>query len=335
MNGFTRLIVSFAFLLILPAYSFADPAEGSWEEDASVRYFGVCDGSAAIRIDDTTLLVANDETNVFHSFDIWGGSAVASFEIGNLLKIDPRKPEIDFEAVARDGDRLWWIGSHGRSKKGKKRPNRRMLFATNVPRRDLSDIRLVSIQYDLVPVLQAHSELSEILTEQVIKTAPKKGGLNIEGLAIAPDGTLMLGLRAPLIGAQGMRGDALIVSLSYEDESWSVSSFQRLSLADRGVRDMVWSDDRLTIIAGQVASGGTPVLFAWGGTGDVQPVETPSFDGFNAEALVRIDSKWLVMSDDGSEKRSAVNGQMEECKALASNGDTMGMYFRARVLSQR
>lgn len=335
MNDVTRLIVSFSFLLISSAWSFADPTEEYWQEDASIKYLGVCDGSAAVRINDTTLLVANDETNVLHSFDIWGGPPVASLDIGNLLEIDPRKPEIDFEAVASDGDRLWWIGSHGRNKNGKSRPNRRMLFATSVPRRDLSDIRLMSVQYDLVPVLQSHSELSEILTEEVIKTAPKEGGLNIEGLAFAPDGTLMLGLRAPLTGTQGMLGDALIVRLSYEDESWSVSSFQQLPLANMGVRDMVWTDDTLTIIAGPVASGGTSVLYTWSGTDVVQPVEAPSFKGFNAEALVRIDSKWLVMSDDGSEMRSAANGKIEECKELADSGGIIGVYSRARILSQR
>lgn len=98
---------------------------------------------------------------------------------------------------------------------------------------------------------------------------------------------------------------------------------------------MVWSDDGLTMIAGPVASGGVSVLFAADGTGMVEPIEAPSFYGFNAEALVRIGSKWLVMSDDGSEERLALSGKMEECKNLAKDGEITRVYFRARVLSKR
>lgn len=326
MNAVTGLLTGLSFALINPTFLTANPVEEYWEEDAEIAYFGVCDGSAAVRINDTTLLVANDETNVLYSFDIWGGMPIASFDLENILEIEERKPEIDIEAVASDGERLWWIGSHGNSGKGKDRPNRRMLFATSLPDRNLPDMKLMSAQYDLVPVLRAHSGLSAILTDKVMKTAPKEGGLNIEGLAFSPDGSLLLGLRAPLTGERGTLGDALIVSLSYRDEAWSVSSFERLPLGNRGIRDMVWSDDGLTMIAGPVASGGVSVLFAADGTGMVEPIEAPSFYGFNAEALVRIGSKWLVMSDDGSEERLALSGKMEECKNCKGRGNHAGVF---------
>ncbi|MEM8797931.1 MAG: DUF3616 domain-containing protein [Pseudomonadota bacterium] len=335
MDGLTRLILLFSFLLISVAASLAGPADKPWEKDKTVRYFGICDGSAAILIDDTTLLVANDETNVFHSFDVLGGPPLASFDIGKLLMLDPDNPEVDFEAVARDGDRLWWIGSHGLNGKAEKQPNRRILVATNVPRRDLSDLALQSAQYDLVPALKAHSGLSEILTRKVLKTAPKKGGLNIEGLAIAPDGSLVLGLRAPLTEKDGTKGDALIVSLSLENNAWSVSSFERLPLKDRGIRDMVWTGDGLVLIAGEVDDGRPSVLRIWSKTEKVEPIEAPSFKGFNAEALVKIGLKWLVMSDDGSKQRSAANGKKQDCKDLQEDGGTKGVFFRGRILSQR
>ena len=330
-----KIITSLLLLLTFPAHSLAESVGNSWHRVASITYFGVCDGSAAVRLDDTTLLVANDETNVLHSFDIWGGPPVASVDLNNLLVLDPKKPEIDFEAVARNGDLIWWIGSHGRNKKGKKRPNRRMFFATNVPARDLSDLRVVSPQYNLVPILQAHSTLADILTDEVVKTAPKKGGLNIEGLAIAPDGRVSLGLRAPLTEAGGMTGDALIVTISAADEVWSVTSIARLPLKNTGIRDMVWDNDKMMIISGPVDSGGPFSLFTWDGISKLELVEAPAIDDLNPEALVAIGSKWLVLSDDGSKMRTAVNGGAEECKDLADVGDTANVYFRASVLSQR
>ncbi|MEM8836533.1 MAG: DUF3616 domain-containing protein [Pseudomonadota bacterium] len=335
MYGLTRLIVGVSVLLFPVAVSLAGPADKPWEKEESIKYIGVCDGSAAVLIDDKTLLVANDETTVFHSFDVLGGPPVASFDISQFLELDPDNPEVDFEAVARDGDRLWWIGSHGLNGKAEKQPSRRILVATNVPRRDLSDLALQSAQYDLLPTLKTHSGLSEILTKKVLKTAPKKGGLNIEGLAIAPDGSLVLGLRAPLASAKGREGDALIVSLSFKNNAWSVSSFERLPLKDRGIRDMVWTGDGLMMIAGEVDDGRPSVLRIWNKAEKVEPIDAPSFKGFNAEALVKIGVKWLVMSDDGSKKRSAANGKKEDCKDIQEDGGTKGVFFRGRLLSQR
>ena len=331
-----KLLAPLSFLLLWPITTSADPVVNRWEEVGSITYFGVCDGSAAVRIDETTLLIANDETNVLYSFDIWGGAPIASFDLSSLVDLDPRKPEIDFEAVAREGDRLWWIGSHGRSKKGKRRPNRRILFATNVPARDLSDIQILSPQYDLVPILSVYSGLATILTEMVIKTAPKTGGLNIEGMAFTPDGRLMLGLRAPLDGKVGLLGDALIIYLTLEDDVWSILSVVPIELKNRGIRDMVWADERLTIISGLVTSGSDFSLRTWSGSGsETNRLDVPEFDGLNPEALVQIGSKWLLLSDDGAKRRTAANGVREKCKDLAENKDMKNVFFRGRILSQR
>ena len=40
--------------------------------------------------------------------------------------------ESDIEGAARLGGRIYWITSHGRSKKGKRRSNRYRLFATDI-----------------------------------------------------------------------------------------------------------------------------------------------------------------------------------------------------------
>ncbi len=120
---------------------------------AKTRYYGACDGSAAIRIDDNTQLVANDETNLLNSYAIWGGHPVSIVDLNNMLVF--KKPrEIDIEAVAISGNRLWWAGSHGRNNNSKKRSNRRKLFATNIPNRNLDDLVITDGPYDLMDALQ-------------------------------------------------------------------------------------------------------------------------------------------------------------------------------------
>ncbi|MFW8594706.1 DUF3616 domain-containing protein [Cribrihabitans neustonicus] len=331
-----RAIIASCILFLFPAVrAMAENSESSWTETASIKYFGICDGSAAIRIDGTTLLVANDETNIVHSFDIWGGAPIASFDLGNLLSLDLEEPEIDFEAIAKHGNRLWWIGSHSRSKKGKKRVSRRVFFATNVPSRDLSDMRIVSRQYDMLPVLLAHPDLSEILTNEILKTAPKEGGLNIEGMSVRPNGSIMLGFRAPLSQPGGTTGHALIAEIFPEDESWSVSSVSQLQLNDRGIRDMVWSNDGLIISSGPVSSNGSFSFFSWDGQGSPEPFGIPTNHDLHPEALVQVGSNWLVMSDDGSQARQSENGDVKDCKDIFEEGEVDNVFFRARMLSRR
>ena len=52
---------------------------------ANIKYYGVCDGSAALTIDPQTLLVGNDENNILLSYDIWGGNPVCSADLFELL----------------------------------------------------------------------------------------------------------------------------------------------------------------------------------------------------------------------------------------------------------
>ena len=185
-------------------------------------------------------------------------------------------------------------------------------------------------------MLQVHPDLAKILTEKVVKTPPKQGGLNIEGMAFAPDGSLMLGLRSPLTESGGKKGDALIVYFSKDEDDWSVSSFVQLDLQNRGIRDMVWADGQLALIAGLVSSGGAFDIYTWSGD-ESEPLhlETPGFEGLNPEALVQIDFKWLVLSDDGQQGRVFANGTQKECKDLAEAQDMTNVYFRARLFSYR
>ena len=90
-------------MLFAIAYNSIALANQNVEPAAEIKYFGVCDGSAALRLDDQTVLMANDENNILLSYDIWGGHPVASFDLADILdglnEKDGRDRELDIEAV--------------------------------------------------------------------------------------------------------------------------------------------------------------------------------------------------------------------------------------------
>ena len=188
-------------------------------------YRHICDGSAGLSVDATRFLVANDETEIIHLYlnNNQTAEPIASYDFTDLLRDDPDN-ECDLEGSAEIGETIYWIGSHGRNRKGKLRPNRHRLFATRFAAKK-SRVKLTwSGRYDrlaedlcdlnnwegageprtesVVEALIAATQLSE---KRVKKLAPKKSGLNIEGLAARPDGSaLLIGLRNPIPDAKAL-----------------------------------------------------------------------------------------------------------------------------------
>jgi len=105
--------------------------------DAVLVYQGICDGSAAVRIGNSKLLVAYDEMNSLFIFDTAGGSVQQKIELGGILPL-PDNSEMDLEAAVVHDNGVWWIGSHGLDSKAVAVPNRRVLFKTSLPG-DLDD----------------------------------------------------------------------------------------------------------------------------------------------------------------------------------------------------
>ncbi len=106
-----------------------------------VTFTGAADVSAVAAIDANLIAVADDEDDTLRVYAVTGGGARATLDLTAFLQVDPRHPEADIEAAARLGDRIYWIGSHGRNKDGKPRPGRGSLFATDV-RADANGVSL-------------------------------------------------------------------------------------------------------------------------------------------------------------------------------------------------
>lgn len=311
-------------------------ASGQQGDEDTIFFRGICDGSAAVNFGSDTILVANDELNTLFTFAKSGGMPFARADLATLLHLET-SDEIDIEAATVSGERIWWLGSHGLDSRGNDAPNRRMLFATNVPSQDLGDLQLVAGPVDLTDILLSSAEVAQALTATARKRPPKEGGISIEGLTASTHGGLLLGFRSPLSDADGMSGKALLVNISPKGDTFEVERVRLLDLGDRGVRAIVNDGSGYLIIAGRVASGGKFALYAWRG-GAPPSQQTMSLKGLNAEGLVDLDSHWLVLSDDGKVKREddeADDGK-QRCDRIRKK-NRLGeahpsVFFRARMI---
>jgi len=285
-----------------------------------------CDGSAAVTLTPNGMVVAYDETNTLFVFDPAGGAPTAERDLTPLLSPSP-KGEIDLEGAARAGDRIWWIGSHSRSKDGDDAPSRRMLFATTVPSPTLDDLEVDEGPIDLLDVLLTSDEVAAVLTPDARARPPKEGGISIEGLATTPQNELLVGFRSPLSSKDGMTGTALVVRLTEVRGRLTVAGVHALDLDDRGVRDIVRDDDSYLIVAGAPDAGGESALYRW--DGEHAAIETASLGDFNAEAIVATEDGWLLLSDDGKTKREGDTCDKRRKKKPAHPS----VFFRGRRLS--
>lgn len=298
-------------------------------------YRGICDGSAAVALDGEFILVAYDEENVLYAFAAAGGGFTAARALSGLLKL-PGRGEIDIEAATRVGPRIWWIGSHGLDRDGDDAPNRRVLFATNHPARDLNDLETLVPARDLTNVLLSAPEVAKILTPAARKRPPKKGGVNIEGLAAGPDGGLMVGFRSPLSGVDGQSGQALVVHLTPRGETFEVQKSALLDLDERGIRAIANDGAGYLIAAGSGGGKQRPALYRWNGRDAPRLLaETPDL---NIEAIVDMGDGWLVLSDDGKTRRpddGAHDGDRKCDKIRKKNsrhGHHPSVYFRGAIV---
>lgn len=357
--------ISISFLSSLFSYTFAQQV-----------FLGICDASAAISIDVDYFLVAHDEafsedggdTLYLYKNDISAEEGVQPVKKINIRSdLELPNPELDeesdIEGAARFGNRIFWITSHGRNSKGKIKPNRYRLFATDLtgslPEMDLSFVGFYpSLIQDIQKranwknpkdtlgavarsALAASLQLGDDLTDEASsmteeeltkkqrkairrKLAPKRDGINIEGLAVGSDGTtLLIGFRNPKI-----HEDALVIPLlnanaliEGQAEAALFGDPITLFLKGRGIRSMDYVPEleAFLIVAGSRDDNKYPMqslLFKWSGGVDDDPVEIRRLyqsKGVNPEALVfREDPPRVqVLHDEGSRQ---VNGV--ECKKV-------------------
>ena len=282
------------------------------------------ESSAAVAMDANYMFVADNEHETLRLFERYPVSScvdpVYSTNMRPWLNLTSTNPEDDLEAavkVSSSGtNRIYWLGSHSNSKSGNLRPNRDRLFATTVngngsgsPPYSLAfvgrydHLRTDLANWDRNNLHGLGSNYFGLVASTNSGVASEAtNGFNLEGLAIAPDGTnAWLCFRTPLVNGFGpttniaARTHALIVTLKNisalvtgtPTAGPGAAQFGapiRLNLGRRGIRSMdATGDGQYLITAGPPADVSAPPaaplnfrLFTWTGSTNDSPLERPT-----------------------------------------------------------
>ncbi len=330
-------------LLLLSAFSLEARAERFFRSSA--------DASAAIAMDDHRFILADDEDNTLRIYD-WNrpdSHPIAEIDLSKELYATGNNPETDIEGVARFNNRIVWITSHGRSKKGNFRPNRCRLFATTLTSDGkltvdgvytnlLSDLILYDQTWNLGLQQAIGTKSNAVNTQKIEDLAPKKRGLNIEALCTSADGTKMLiAFRnpRPKIGDKNM---ALIIPMANPEAVVLTGTKPQLEkpilidLDGLGIRSMQYIPalKQHLIIAGSHTTSQDQRPFALYACDldNPKPRKLDDFNDFNPEAILQWANQTdiILLSDDGSRTIDTPAGPIEN-KQLPRPQRT----FRARI----
>jgi hypothetical protein len=176
----------------------------------TLRFNQACDASAVVTTGSGDLLVGDDSSNILRAYPASGGDPSAQLDVYQHTAVNKTRglSYSQIEGAARQGSRLYWIGSHARHESGWHQGDRRRLFAL--------EARPAGQDEQFAPVDGAHKTLhKDMATAPNLKSiglansimylhrkmphlAPDKQGLNIGGLAAAKDGEgLLIALRNP------------------------------------------------------------------------------------------------------------------------------------------
>ncbi|HEU4663859.1 MAG TPA: lamin tail domain-containing protein [Dokdonella sp.] len=295
-------------------YAIAYAASAPATTPAATRFHsGASDASATIALDADTMLVADDETNVLRLYDrTHSGLPFGGYDpSGELALTDPDNPELDLEGGFRAGTRSYWTGSFSNSKNFHVRPNRHRVFAIDLAGAGVATTFAYAGRYDwLLEDLVAWdagnghglgaNALGFAASSAEGVDSKTSAGFNVEGLALAPDGsTAYLAFRAPQLPTT-QRHEALIVPVldfdalvtgaapgSRAPGSATFGAPILFDLGGRGIRSIDRNaSGQYLIIAGPPgdATGVAPAdfrLYAWTG----QPQDAPFDLGVDLTAL--------------------------------------------------
>jgi hypothetical protein len=281
------------------------------EKSALLRptlYSGEGDASGAVAVTSNLFLVADDEDNSLRLYrNDMGGPPIKEFDCNAFLEVRGKSLEADLEAGARIGDRAFWIGSHGRNKNGKERPNRCRLFAT--------DLSVAGGEVMVTPVGKPYKGLLDDLIRDwrfepfhfaaAARLMPKEAeALNIEGLSATPEGHLLIGFRNPI-----PEGKALLIPLLNPNEvvQGKTALFDpaiELDLGGLGIRDIAYAEGTYIISAGPYHGGGPFRFYRWSGPGtEPERILVEDLGDYHPEAIIIYPDKGLrelqILSDDG------------------------------------
>ena len=296
---------------------------------------GTSDASTAQMIDNNLMIVGDDENQALRLYNRQNsGLPIKSFDFTTSLGLTdlsgglPR--EVDIEASAKVGNRIYWMGSHSNASNGNNRPNRSRFFATDISGTGNSTTLSYIGRYDNLKteLLAWDSNNGHGLGANFLglsaSTATGKApetadgsGFNIEGFEIAPNNTTAyICFRAPL-QTTTTRTKALVIPVTNfadlvgANPTSTTATFGnpiQLDLGGRAIREMKKnaSGDYL-IMAGphDVSTGIAPKdfrFYTWTGNPNDAPILrsanlTALNSGGSFESIVDLPSPLLATSN--------------------------------------
>jgi Protein of unknown function (DUF3616) len=303
---------------------------------ASAYYSGAGNASTAVDLGDGYMLVGDDESNVLRLYrEGVSGPPVKTFDFTSLLP--DGTTEIDIEAAAMAGDRIYWTGSMSNSSSGNLEPARSTLFATDVSGTG-ADTTLTyvgsytGLRSDLIAWDQDNgSGLGSNYLGFAASAASGVDGhepnaFNVEGLEFAPGSTTTayLAFRGPL-ESPSTRTQALIVPLTNinalvtDGNPGTVhATFGapiQMSLQGLGIRELRKNAaDQYLLIAGTADDTNSSfLLYSWDGA----PADAPVLTGTTLPAGAADGSWETIVSVPGP----LASG--DPVQVVQDNGDTV------------
>ena len=286
---------------------------------APLYFTGACDASAAVALDHDLFVVANDEDNLLRIYSrSKPGAPVSQVDLTSFLRPEKKSEESDLEGAAQMGDRIYWISSHGRNKKGKERETRHRFFATTATvTKGAAQLRPIGNFYaDLLEDLLADPRLAGFELRHAAELPPKSpGALNIEGLTATPEGHLLIGFRNPV-----PKGKAILLPLLNPAEliAGKRARFGEVTTLDfggLGIRSIAYWRKAYFIIAGSTDGSGNSRIYRWVPGQAPEAVPAPEIRGLNPEAVAFHTegeaTDIFVVSDDGTTRVGK-----QECKKV-------------------
>ena len=263
--------------------------------DTGFYYYGASDTSTFVEAGDGYILTANDENQTIGLYK----QGVTGYPVKEFTFPALAGAETDIEGADRVGDTIYWTGSHGNSRSGGIKLDRRNVFTTTVTGTGAStELTYGSSFTGLWSQLRdwdssnSHGLGANALgfvaatAEGVLPNPPS--GFNVEGFEFAPGSTTTayFGFRAPSIGADN---NALIVPVTnlpaLVDGTATQASFGAPILLDLGGRTIRAiaknAADQYLISAGPGAVEDSWALYTWDGDALTKPVlnrELPDLD---------------------------------------------------------
>jgi len=284
--------------------------------EAELQHYEICDSSGAVAIGEQHFVVANDEDNILRVYQAHSsGKPVVYIDINHYFENNPKKDEVDLEGAAQIDGIIYWITSHGRSKKGKFKPERHQLFANKLTNTSEINFEQVGHSYTQLVLedMFRDDRLKKYQLQEAEKLIPKEaGGLNIEGLATTPNQELLIGFRNPI-----PQGKALLLPLKNPADLLEQKGTQaifgepiELDLNGLGIRSIEYWEHRsqYIIVAGAYDGSNQFALYQWSGANDAPSlVETTNLPSdFRPEGILfypNRNDQFQLLSDDGTIER--------------------------------